>query len=131
MAAIDNTLQSNYLTEPVVRRRNSVTLTTVSASKAVATIPTIPDDAWIRARVLAEAVPLALDSYTIQTLPYFLQDPSTQTNVRQLLNAWNDDATEVSLSASNETIATAFWQRWADTTVNAQQVADWKARNGF
>jgi hypothetical protein len=131
MAALNNTLQSKYLTRPVVRQRNSITLTTVSGSKAIETIPPTPDDDWIRQRVLAENTPLALDSYVVQSLAYFLQDPATQTNILQFISEDNDDATEVSLSGQNETIATTFWPRYAKAVVTDQQVADWKAKNGF
>jgi hypothetical protein len=81
--------------------------------------------------VLAEAIPLSLDFYTTQTLAFFAQDPTTVTNILQFISEDNDDPTEVALASQNDTIISAFAQRYADTTINPQQVADWRTRNGL
>lgn len=127
--AVDNTLQSKYLTRPVVRQRNSVTLINWSAYGSQIAIPDPADDAWVRARVVAEAIPLALDSYVTQTLSYFLQDSVTQTNILQFISEDNDSATEVALSGQNDSVAAAFMPRFAQTVVSDQQVSDWRTRN--
>jgi hypothetical protein len=127
--ALDNTLQSKYLQRPVVRQRNSVTLVTWSGYVTALAIPAPADDAWVRQRVVAEAVPLALDSYTLQTLAYFLQDAITQTNILQFISEDNDGATEVALSGQNDSIAAAFMPRFANTTVSDAQVTQWRIRN--
>jgi hypothetical protein len=125
----DNILISKYLTRAIVRQRNSVTLNAWSRTNSISDIPDAPDDAWIRSRVLAESIPLALEFYITQTLAFFAQDDVTQTNIRQFLAEDNDDATETSLAAQNDSIMAAFAQRYADSTISAQQVADWRARN--
>jgi hypothetical protein len=125
----NNILISRYFTRSIVKQRNSVTLASWSASETAAAIPDTPDDAWIRVRVLAESVPLSLDFYTTQTLAYFAQDPASVTNILQFISEDNDDATEVSLASQNNSIITGFVQRYADSTINAQQVADWRTRN--
>lgn len=127
--ALDNTLQSKYLTRPIVAQRNSVTLVTWSAYGSQLPIPDPAEDAWVRARVLAEAIPLALQSYTEQTRSYFLQDTITQTNILQFISEDNDSATEVALSGQNDSIAAAFMPRFANTVISDQQVADWRKRN--
>jgi hypothetical protein len=127
--ATDNILISKYYTRPVVRQRNSITIADWSLENSITDIPDAPDDAWIRKRVLAESIPLAPEMYTQQTLTYFAQDNVTQTNIRQFLAEDNDDPTEVSLAAQNDSIMAAFAQRYADAVVSAQQVADWRTRN--
>lgn len=127
--ANNNPLISKYLTRPIVRQRNSVTLAAWSAYETAAAIPDVPDDAWVRMRVQAEAVPLALDFHTTQTLCYFVQDPVTVQNIVQFISEDNDDTIELDLSDKNSSIVSAFAQRWADSVVTAQQVADWRTRN--
>lgn len=129
MAGLDNTLQSKYLTRPIVRQRNSVTLVNWSAYGSQTSIPDPAEDAWVRARVVAEAIPLALDSYVTQTLAYFLQDSITQTNILQFISEDNDAVTETALSGQNDSIAAAFMPRFANTTVSDQQVTTWRERN--
>lgn len=129
MPALDNVLQSRYLTRPIVRQRNSVTLVAWSAYESAVAIPPTPDDAWIRQRVLAEAIPLALDSYTLQTLAYFLQDPSTHTDIRAFISEDNTTDEETALATTNDSIVAGFMPRFASTVVSDQQVADWRKRN--
>ena len=130
MPAQDNTLQSKYLTRPVVRQRNSVTLVGWSAYVSALAIPAAPDDDWIRQRIAAENLPLSLDFATTQTLVYFLQDSNTQTNILQFISEDNDATTESSLASQNDTIIAAFAPRWARATVTDAQVQAWKDANG-
>lgn len=127
----DNILISKYLTRPIVRQRNSVTLGSWSGTQSIQPIPDTPDDAWVRVRVLAESIPLSLDFYVGQTLAYFAQDQTTVTNILQFISEDNDDPTEVALAAQNDSIILAFAQRYADTTITQQQVDAWRTRNGL
>jgi len=131
MPAIDNTLQSKYLTRPVVKQRNSITLIAWAAYTAAAAIPATPDDAWIRERIVAENIPMQPDYITQQTIAYFLQDPATSENIRGFISEDNTDTEEVTLAQANDGIVGAFMPRFAQTTVSDQQVNDWKARNGL
>lgn len=127
--ALDNIVQSRYLTRPIVRQRNSVTLLAWSDYVATQPIPTPPDDAWIRERIIAENMPLSLDYTTVQTLGYFLQDAGTQQNILQYISEDNDTATEQTLADSNQTICGTFMPRFALTTVTDQQIEAWKEQN--
>jgi hypothetical protein len=127
--ALDNTLQSKYLTRPVVRQRNSITLVTWSGYQVAVVIPDAPDDAWIRQRIVAEQIPLALDIHVMQTLVYFLQDTVTQTNILQFVSEDNDSATEVALSSQNDSIAATFMPRYAQTVISDSQVTNWRTQN--
>ena len=129
MPALDYTLQSKYLTRPVVRSRNSATLVAWSASFSAEAIPSPADDPWVRQRVVAESVPITLDFVTTQTLAYFLQDPGTVSNIDQFISEDNTTDEETTLATTNDAICSAFMQRYANTTVSDQQVADWRTRN--
>lgn len=127
--ATDNVLQSKYLTRPIVKQRNSVTLVAWADYQATLPIPSPADDAWVRLRIVAEAIPLALDFYTTQTLAYFLQDAATTASILQFISEDNDTATEQTLATTNQTIAGTFMPRYAMTTVTAQQISDWRDKN--
>jgi hypothetical protein len=126
---MDNILQSRYLTRPVVRQRNSVTLVSWSGYVSALAIPPTPDDDWVRQRVLAEMVPLQLEFQITQTLVYFLQDTDTQTNILQFVSEDNDTPTEVSLASQNDSIIAAFAPRYAATVITDDQVTSWRERN--
>src|SRR5215471_9401019 len=130
MAALDNILQSKYLTRPVVKQRNSVTLVGWSGYVSTEPIPAAPDDDWIRARIVAEAMPTTLEFTTQQTLAYFLQDSTTQTNIRLFVSEDNTSDEEISLSQQNETILGTFMPRYAKTFITDEQVQAWKDKNG-
>jgi len=128
----DNILLSQYLMESVVKRRNSVGLIEWAGSVTAQSIPTTkPDTAWVQQRLVAERIPQQPDGYTQRTLAYFLQDPTTQTNIREYLNSFNDDATEVALGAQINSVITAFMPRFAASDVTDQQVQQWYDSNGF
>jgi hypothetical protein len=129
--AQDNILLSQYLTQPVVRQRNSVGLNAWAASMSAEAIPDPAEDPWVQQRIVAEQIPQALDMYTMRTLAYFLQDPATVTNVRQYLNPYNDDATEVALSSQIDGVIAGFMPRFAATSVSKDQVNNWYTQNGF
>jgi len=132
VAAQNNILLSQYLVEAVVKRRNSVGLIEWAASVTAQQIPaTKPDTAWVQQYIVAGYIPQQPDNYTQQTLAYFLQDPTTQTNIREYLNSFNDETTEVALGAQINSVITAFMPRFAATVVSSQQVQDWYNANGF
>jgi hypothetical protein len=61
-----------------------------------------------------------------------MQDISVQTNIRQHLSAYNDEQTEVSLSAQNAATIAAFMPRFAmPPEVTQAQVDQWYLDNGF
>jgi len=130
--AADNILLSQYLTQQVVRQRNSVGLIEWAGTVTAEAIPTTkPNEAWVKQRIVAERIPQSPDNYTQRTLAYFLQDSTTTTNIRQYLNAFNDDPTEVALAAQVNTVIVDFMPRFAATDVTDQQVQQWYDSNGF
>lgn len=128
----DYRLLADYPKQQVVRDRNYVGLDQWAAYTATLEIPTAkPDADWVRMRMVAERIPQQLDSYVQRTLSYFLQDPATQTNIRQYLNAYNDEATETALASQIEGVIGTFMPRFAAMEINDTQVDQWYADNGF
>jgi hypothetical protein len=127
--ATDNTLVAKYLQRGVVRQRNSVTLAEWAAFITAEAIPSPATADWIRQRIVGESIPLQLDSFTTQTMTFFMQDPGTVSNILQFISEDNDSTTEQNLSDSNSSICSTFMSRFALTTVTEQQVTDWCTRN--
>jgi len=129
--AQNNILLNQYRTAPAVQQRNSIGLNAWAGATAIIPIPgTKPEADWVRARIVAERIPQMIDTYTQRTLGYFLQDPATVTNIWEFL-AFNDEATEVSLSSQVESMIAAFMPRFSAIDVTQQQVTDWYTNNGF
>lgn len=128
--AADNTLLAKYVKEQVVKDRNYVGLNNWAAYTSTLPIDA-PTDPWIKARIVAERFPAQPDSYVLRTLSYFLQDPATQTNIRQYLSAFNDEAQETALSAQVESVIGTFMPRFADIDVSDSQMEQWKTEHGI
>jgi hypothetical protein len=122
---------SQYFTSPTVKQRNSVGLINWAGYNSTIAIPADPTDDWIRMRVVAESIPISLENYINQTLGYFIQDPSTKTNINSLLSGYNTEGQEVALSSQVEGVIGAFMPRFADTYVSPAQVTAWREHNGY
>jgi hypothetical protein len=129
MAASDYTLLAEYAKQPVVKDRNYMGLINWAAYTTALPIPAAPDEAWVKARIVAERIPAQPQNYVDRTISYFLQDPATQTNIREYLNAFNAEAAETSLAGQIEGVINAFIPRFADIDVTDQQASDWIAAN--
>jgi hypothetical protein len=112
-----------------VRQRNAVSLTQWAAYIANSTPPTPCPDSWVQQRIVAESIPLQLDSMTTQTIAYFLQDPNTLSNILEMISEDNDTPTENTLSDTNSGICSAFMPRFGAATVTADQIATWRTNN--
>jgi len=129
--AQNNILLDQYRTSQAVSKRNAVGLNAWAGYTANLPIPaTEPDTDWVRARIVAERIPQAMDSYVARTMGYFMQDPATNTNIWQFIN-FNNEATEVALSSQVEQIIGGFMPRFAAMDVTQSQVDAWYEANGF
>ena len=124
-----NIVISRYLQRAVVRQRNSVTLAEWAASVTAEVIPTTPNLAFVRLRVVAESVPSQIDLYTAQTMTYFMQDPGTISNILQFISEDNDTTIEGTLATSNSAIVSAFMPRFAQSNISDAQVSAWCVQN--
>ena len=128
----DYRLIAQYPKSAVCRDRNLGGLVEWAGYTAALPIPPEkPDEAWVRARVVAEQIPLQSSMYVDRTISYFMQDPQTQDNVRDYLSEWLDEAQETALSAQIQSVIGAFMPRFAAIDVSDAQVAQWYTDNGF
>jgi hypothetical protein len=67
--------------------------------------------------------------YVLLTRSYFLADPETQVNIRQLCSDMNTEAEEVALSDQVAAILRRFIPQFADTQISPDQVASWYLDN--
>jgi hypothetical protein len=128
----DDLLLANYPRQAVVRDRNSSGLLNWAAGVTAEPIPTAkPDEDWVRERLVAERIPGQPDNYCTRTMSYMQQHDIVQTNIRQFLSQWNDESTEVSLSAQNQTIISDIMPAFSKADVSDADVQAWYAANGF
>jgi hypothetical protein len=90
-----------------------------------------PDVEWVRQRVLAERTPMNATYYVPQIAPYTLESPDVSVNVRQMLNAYNDEAAEASLASYIDTSLATVMPKFAAATVSDQDVDNWLESNGY
>jgi hypothetical protein len=122
----DDLLLAQYPKQQTVRDRNYSALVIWADGITTEPLPPEkPDEEYVRQRLVAERIPTATDSYVTRTMSFMMQSDVTQTNIRQFLSAWNDEATEVSLSAQNAGIIADFMPRFAMTDVTQPQVDQW------
>lgn len=130
--AQNDALLAAYFSQPIVRQRNSVSLVQWAFGTRNIPLPSSkPDVAFVKLRLLAEQIPQQLDGFVQRTLPYLLQSNTTQTNIRQFLNAFNDDATETALSGQNADVLANVMPAFAAAAISMGQVQQWYIENGF
>lgn len=132
MPATDNDLLllADYNRSATVRDRNTSGLIQWSGYTATLPIPAPPlDDAWVRARIVAERIPAGPDGYCTQTMAYFQQDGATLDNIRAMLSAYNSPADENDLIAITGNIIGAFMPRFSSATVTQADIEAWKVAN--
>jgi hypothetical protein len=128
----DYNLLAQYPKQAIVRDRNySGLLAWAGYTLALAVPATKPDAAWVEQRIVAERIPSQTQVYVDRTIAYFLKDPTTQTNIRQYLNAWNDETTEAALSDQISSVVSAFMPGFCALEVTQADVDSWYAANGF
>jgi hypothetical protein len=94
-------------------------------------VDTPPDEAWVQQRILAERVPAQGYQMISTVSPYLLEVPNVTQNIRDHLNAWNDEATETTLAADIDTSLAVVMPKYAAATVSEQDVDNWLERNGY
>ena len=128
----DYQLNAQYGKQTVVRDRNLGGL--VAWSAYVGTLP-IPADKppaeWVQQRLVAERIPLNAALYVDRTINFFLMDPSTTDNIRDLMSPWNSAAREVELSGQLQDVIGTFMPRFAELDTTQAQVDAWYVQFGF
>jgi hypothetical protein len=128
----DYNLLAQYPKQAIVRDRNYSGLLAYAGYVLALAIPTTkPPQDWVEQRIVAERIPSQTQVYVDRTIAYFLKDPTTQTNIRQYLNAWNDEATEAALSNQISSVVSAFMPAFCALEATQADVDTWYANNGF
>ena len=128
----DYLLNAQYQKQTVVRDRNLGGLIAWSAYVGTLPIPAEkPPEGWVRERLVAERIPLNGVLYVDRTINFFLMDPSTEANIRDLMSPWNSAAREVELSGQIQDVIGTFMPRFAELDVTDAQVQAWYVQNGF
>jgi phosphoglucomutase len=128
----DYQLMAQYPKQQIVRDRNSGGLIAWSAYVTTEAIPaTKPDEDWVRERIVAEQIVLNPNVYVDQSMSYFMQDPATEGSLSALMNPFNTEATEATLSDEVQNVIGTFMPRFAAQTVTDAQVQAWWDAHGF
>jgi hypothetical protein len=128
----DYNLIAQYPKQAVVRDRNYSGLVAWSAYILAQPIPaTKPDQPFVEQRLLAERIPPQTATYVERTIALFLMDPTTTTNIREYLSAWNDEATEAALSDQISSVVSAFMPAFAASEIPQAEIDQWYIDNGF
>ena len=93
--------------------------------------PAQPSEQDVKNHIVAERIPAAVDSYVQSTLALTVADPGIQTNIRQHLNGFNDEATEVAMDAQVDAALGAAMPRYADAIITQTEVDRWLQENGY
>jgi len=88
-----------------------------------------PETQWVRERVLAEQMPLRL--YAPQIAPFLLETPTITDEIRDHLNAWNDEATDESLGGDIDTAFATVMPKFAYAVIYDNDVALWCDKHGY
>jgi hypothetical protein len=128
----DYRLMAQYPKQPCVRDRNLGGLVAWAGYVTAEAIPSEkPDEEWVRERIVAEAIPMNPNVYVDSTMSYFLQDPQTETNVRDYLSEWNSESQEAALCDQVQSVIGTFMPRFAAANVSDAQVQAWYDTHGF
>jgi len=90
-----------------------------------------PDKAVVQQRILAERTPANATMYSQQLSPYLVENTNITAKVREHLNAWNDEATEGTLSSDIDGAMATIMPQFADAVISDQEVANWCDKHGY
>ena len=92
---------------------------------------TAPDIDWVRQHLLAARAPMYASMYLPQISPYTLEIPDVSINVRAMLNDWNSEATEASMSQYVDNALAVVMPKFAALVISDQDVINWCDDNGY
>lgn len=121
-------LYAEFPRQPVCRDRQYSGLLRWAAYILATNPPAVPDkptDDWVQQRIVAERIPTQTAQYVDLTMGWLLGDPAIQTNIRQHLNPWNDEATEAAMDAQIDGAMAAAMPKFAANQVTQTMVDQW------
>ena len=130
--ALDTQLAPLYGNQVLVRNRTSAALNYWAGYQATLPIPTEkPDSSWVKQRITAERVTNTPVNYLDRVMGYYTQDPTIQTNMRDLMDGFPTDAEETTYKGFMESSTSAVMTRFSEFEVSNDQVQAWYDQNGF
>lgn len=125
-------LIAQFPTQPVCRQRQHTALLKWSAYQLALPIPgTKPDEAFVKQRIVAGRITVNPDIYVAQTINGTASTPDIQTNIRQHMSPWNDEAVEAAMDAQVESSLAIVMPTYCAGAVSDQEVLNWYNDNGF
>lgn len=86
-------------------------------------------DAWIEQKIIAERVPQSPDQHVLLTMPYMIQIPDIQTNIREHMHPFATDGAKVSLDAQVDSALAVVMPKFCTARVTQQEIDQWRAEN--
>jgi hypothetical protein len=90
-----------------------------------------PDEQFVANKLLAQRIPPQVLTYVESTISLTVADPGIQTNVRQHLHAYNDEATELQMNAQVDSALSANLPLYSKTLVSQSEIDQWYNDHGF
>lgn len=127
-------LYAQFPKQQICRDRQYSALLRWSAFIGASTLPVPPEqpaEQDVKNRILATRIPPNIELYVGQTMSLTIADPSIQTNIRQHLSAFNNEATEASMDAQVDAALSAAMPKYADAIITQAEVDRWLQENGY
>ena len=122
-------LYAQFPRQQVCRDRQYSALLRWAAYIAALPVPPTAGEQWVKERITAGRVALNPDMYVPQTISGTISVPDIQTNIRQHLNAFNDEATEASMDLQVDSALAVVMPTFAAATVTDAEVQRWMDEN--
>ena len=125
-------LIAQFPQQPVCRQRQHTALLKWSAYQLALPVPAEkPDEAWVKQRIIAGRIAVNPDFYVTQTINGSVSTPDIQTNIRQHLSAFNDEAVEAAMDAQVDGSLATVMPVYCAGAVSDAEVLNWYNDNGF
>ena len=125
-------LIAQFPRQQICRDRQYSALLKWSAYILALPIPTEkPAGSWVKERIVAGRVTVNPEVYVAQTISGTASVTDIQTNIRQHLSAFNDEATEAAMDAQVEGALATVMPQYCEGTVSDAEVTRWYEDNGF
>jgi hypothetical protein len=116
----------------ICRQRQYSALIRWSAYQGALGVPAEkPAEDFVAQQIIGSMIPSNVDYYVTLTMPYTIAVPNIQTNIRTHLNAYNDEATEVTLDAEVDGAISSFLPKFCLTNTTQAQIDAWYLEHGF
>ena len=127
-------LFAEFPRQPVCRDRQYAALIRWASGIAAQPLPPAeqkPAKDWAQQRMIAERIPTQTLMYVDLTMSYTLKDNGIQTNIREHLSPWNNEAAEAAMDAQVDAALTAQMPAFCASQITQAMVDQWYIDNGY